>query len=86
MKKTDLMTGDIVVTRNGELGVIILEKDIILYQNSGMDSLSMFTDDMLSEEGETDWDIEKVYRAEGGSAISFYDYKDCDPIYERENE
>lgn len=84
--KQDLLTGDIVVTRCGQLGVIILEKDIILYQNAGMDVLSMYTDDLQDETDEVegaDWDIMEVYRAEGGGAISFYDYKDCDPIYER---
>lgn len=57
--KQDLLTGDIVVTRGGELGVVLAEKDYILYQNDGLDFFDMFTEELLSEDEETNWDIKK---------------------------
>ena len=59
--KQNLQTGDIVVLRDKQLGVVILEKDIILYQAGGYEELCMFTDDLLSDL-ETDDDIMCVYR------------------------
>lgn len=81
--KKDLLTGDIVVTRCGELGVVLAEQEYILYQNDGLDFLDMFTDDLIFEEDDDRrWDIMKVYR---GGALSFYDYDDVIPVYERED-
>lgn len=63
MEKKDLMTGDIIVTRFGELGVILKENDRILYQNNGADDLSDFSDDLRYEfEEDPDSDIMEVYR------------------------
>lgn len=63
MEKKDLMTGDIIVTRFGELGVILKENDRILYQQSGADDLSDFSDDLRYElEEDPDSDIMEVYR------------------------
>lgn len=81
MKKQNLLTGDIVVTRGGELGVVLTEKEYILYQNEGLDFLDMFTEELLSKDGEKNWDIMKVYR---GDVISFFAYEDEEPIFERE--
>ena len=57
MKKTftkkDFRNGDIVVARNGEPGVVILDKEIIIYRDSGFDFLDMFTDDLLSDDDES---------------------------------
>lgn len=83
IKKSELMTGDIVVTRTGSLGVVILEKNIILYQNSGYDELDLFTDNMLSDDDCRDCDIMEVYRAPGGAAIGFLDYNDDEPLARR---
>lgn len=80
--KKDLLTGDIVVTRCGELGVVFAEKEYILYQNDGLDFFELFADDLIFEEDDRRWDIMKVYR---GEALSFYDYDDVDPFYERED-
>ena len=46
--KKDLHTGDIIETRNGERGVVILELDAIIYQAGGLDILDeVFTDDLF---------------------------------------
>ena len=45
--KKNLQTGDIIETRNGELGVVILEKDCILYQAGGLDELDVFTENLF---------------------------------------
>jgi len=45
--KKDLHTGDIIETRNGERGVVILELDCILYQEGGLDIFEeVFTEDL----------------------------------------
>lgn len=45
--KKDLQTGDIIQARNGDRGVVILEKDCILYQKGGLDCLDIFTEDLF---------------------------------------
>lgn len=82
MKKSDLLTGDIVVTRGGELGVVILEKDIILYQTSGFDDLDLFTEDLMSVDECRNCDIMEVYSSIG--PIGFLDYKDDEPKWVRD--
>ena len=60
--KTDLQTGDIVEARNGERGVVILEKNCILYQGGGLDELYVFTEDLFVDGLERAGDIFKIYR------------------------
>ena len=81
--KNNLVSGDIVVTRNGKLGVVLVEREYILYQNDGVDFLDLFTEDLLSVDEDRNWDIIKVYR---GAVIGFYDYEDYEPIFEREDD
>ena len=59
--KKNLQTGDIIETRNGKFGVVILEKNCILYQAGGLDELDVFTEDMFVDGPERDADIIKVY-------------------------
>lgn len=82
--KCNLRTGDITVSRNDELGVVILEKNIILYQHSGYDELDMFNEDLTSFDGDKKFDIMQVYRGYGNSPICFYSYKDEELVYCRE--
>lgn len=51
MRKTDLRNGDIVVTRDGSLGVVILDENNakILFQLDGMDSLENYSDDLRND-------------------------------------
>ena len=44
--KKDLKTGDIVVLRDRELGVVIAEKGVILFQNIGMGILDDYSEDL----------------------------------------
>ena len=81
--KLDLQTGDIVVLRDKQLGVVILEKDIILYQAGGYEELCMFTDDLLSEL-ESDDDIMCVYRGYDNSPTGFGLHIDEDLVYCRD--
>ena len=63
--KDDLRTGDIVVLRDRELGVVIAEKGVILFQNSGMDYLDEYTEDLLLDDTSLDQpvcDIMEVIR------------------------
>ena len=88
MTKKDLMTGDIVVERNGALAVVIKteKEEYLMYSNSGYDCLDDYSNDltyMYSDKEEDPTDIMQVYRASAG-AISFLDYDDEEPIYERD--
>ena len=85
LEKKDLRTGDIVVLRNGSIGVVILESNIILYQKDGYDDLDYFSDDLKDiTDDDRRFDIMEVYRNSG--PIGFLDYKDSDPIFERDDE
>ena len=81
--KKDLKTGDIVVLRNGELGVVILDTEIILYQNIGFDDLDLFSDTLESLSDGEEYDIVSVYSGDGGP-IGFYDYKDGHLVFDRD--
>lgn len=82
MTKKDLRTGDIIVTRNGELGVVLEEEEIILYQFDGSDMLDEFKDDLTYEDEDyTDCDIMEVYR---GNTFFDVDNDDDVPIYQRD--
>ena len=88
MKKTfakkDLKNGDIVITRGGEPGVVILDKQIIIYKNDGYDEFDMYTDDLMSDDDEREWDIMQVYQ--GSNNFSFLDYNGEIPVFVREEE
>lgn len=81
--KKDLKTGDIVVLRNGELGVVILDTEIILYQNIGFDDLDSFSDTLEDINDGEEYDIVSVYSGDGGP-IGFYDYKDGHLVFDRD--
>ena len=82
--KADLKTGDIIVTRDGLTGLVLIEKNIIIYQESGYDDLDVYKDDLASEE-DFNYDIVRVYRGWNDSPISFSDYEDeAEMIFERE--
>ena len=84
MKKNELRNGDIVILRDGAIGFYRVDEDVIIYQKSGYDSVDdMFDDDLRSFDGEAEFDIMQVYRAESG-VISFTDYEDGDLIFERD--
>ena len=83
MKLQDLMSGDIVVDRDGEVGIVIVEKEIMIYQNGGLDDYVDFKDDLMRHDDYRGGDIMAVYRDEE-KAINFSDYNlDYEPIYER---
>lgn len=89
MKKTfakkDLLTGDIIVNARGDLGVVILEEDIILYQNGGYDFLFSFSDDLRDAvDQDRSFDIREVYRNPGHGPIGFLDYEECEMVFERD--
>ena len=86
MKKNELRNGDIVITRDGYVGVVIKteSEEYIMYANeSGYDSLDDYNEDMIHEYDPGDPDIMQVYRTDSG-ICSFMDYDDFEPIYERD--
>ena len=83
--KKNLQTGDIIETRNGELGVVILEKDCILYQAGGLDELDVFTEDLFVDGSEREGDIFKVYRDPEGP-IGFNKRFGIAPVFRRRND
>ena len=86
--KKDLRTGDIVVLRDRELGVVIAEKEVILYQNIGMAFLDDYLEDLLYDRlfEEPENDIMEVIRGWFGSPISFLDPHDGQLVFKREDE
>ena len=86
--KKDLRTGDIVVLRDRELGVVIAEKEVILYQNIGMAFLDDYFEDLLYDRlyEEPENDIMEVIRGWFGSPISFLDPYNGQLVFKREDE
>ena len=86
--KKDLRTGDIVVLRDRELGVVIAEKEVILYQNIGMAFLDDYLEDLLYDRlfEEPENDIMEVMRGWFGSPISFLDPYNGQLVFKREDE
>ena len=83
--KKNLQTGDIIETRNGEFGVVILEKDCILYQAGGLDELDVFTEDLFVDGPEREGDIFKVYSDPEGT-IGFNKRFGIAPVFRRRND
>lgn len=84
--KKDLRTGDIIETRNGERGVVILELDCILYQAGGLDIFEeVITDDLFIDGPQREGDIFKVYRDTEGP-LGFNKLFGLDPIFQRRND
>lgn len=86
--KKDLKTGDIVVLRDRGLGVVILEKEVILYQNVGMNYLDDYEDDLLYDNlmQEPELDIMEVLRGWHDSPISFLDPYDGKLVFQRKDD
>ena len=83
--KKDLLTGDIIEERNGDRGVVILEKDCILYQAGGLDELDIFTDDLFVDGPFREGDIFRVYRDPAGP-VGLRKLYDAQPVFRRVND
>jgi len=84
--KKDLHSGDIIETRNGERGVVILEVDAIIYQAGGLDILDeVFTDDLFVDGTQREGDIFKVYHDPEG-ALGLNKLFGLDPVFVRRND
>lgn len=86
--KKDLKTGDVIVLRNQELGVVIAEKEAIMFQNVGVDFFDSYNDDLTDAEADesasySDLDIMEVRRGWYNSVVSFLDYEDSECVYFR---
>ena len=87
MMKKNLLTGDIVVLRSGNVGVVIRneKEDYLLFQNGGWECLDDYSEDMMylySDSDKTDA-IMKVFRS-SSSGISFSDFEEEELIFERD--
>ena len=86
MKLNELMNGDIVVQRGGELGLVQINAEgetAIIYQTEGFDMAGEEYNDDMTDLSEPEFDIMQVYREPNGT-ISFSDYDEGDLIYERD--
>ena len=92
MKRTftikDLCTGDIIETRAGERGVVIMESNSILYQSGGFDWFNegIFTDDLFIDGPEREGDIFKIWRDPAGEPLGLNKLFGLDPIFVRRND
>lgn len=80
MTKKDLRTGDIIMNRAGLLGVVLTEKNCILYQVLGNDRLDDFDDNLIfRHDGFRECDIMAVYRDCNFAHVECYtpDYLRC---------
>ena len=83
MKKNELMNGDMVVLKSGQIGVVILnEKEgYLMFSKGGYESLDEYYNDDMVYEDEDDA-VMQVYRSPYGQG--FNDLEDTTLIYERD--
>lgn len=86
--KKDLQTGDVIMLRNRELGVVFAEKEAIMYQNAGIDFYDAFNDDLTDAEADesapySELDIMEVRRSWNDSVVNFLDPEDSKCVYRR---
>lgn len=66
MKKSDLKTGMVVETRNNEHYLVMLNPDCedrdLIHFKGGFMPLCDYDDDLTIRDGDTEWDIVKVYQ------------------------
>lgn len=87
MKKQDLKTGDFVLTRNRDQGIVLLntkDGDLIKYF-SGRDSMYCFNED-LTNKYDNEFDIVEVWRADLISRSLYYSTEWRARIYKRNPE
>lgn len=82
--KRDLHSGDIIESRNGERGVVVLEKDCIVYQAGGLDELEIFTDDLFIDGPQREGDIFKVFHDPNGP-LGFNKLFGLKPVFARKD-
>ena len=87
MKREELRAYDLVVLRDGSLG-IYAERDgegFLIYQTAGFDMIDLHYDEDLKEKHDgPDYDIMQVYRSEYG-VVPFVNYEDeGDLVFERD--
>lgn len=86
MTEKDLRTGDVVLQRDGNIGMYIEKNDdgFIVYQSTGYDFIDQFNDgDLTDASGESEFDIMQVYREDDG-VLDFLYYEDGELIFERD--
>ena len=78
----DLKTGDVVVTRDGDIGVVIVERNTIFFKSGMYISVSCIKEDLTGGMFDSKSDIMCVYR----NARCFKDCSDgtADLIYDRD--
>ena len=81
--RNDLKTGDIVVSRDKSAGLVITQKNAIIYPSGGYDEIDWsFNDDLTSTE-EDAYDIVRVYRTMDCNALGYTNYEeDGDLVFE----
>lgn len=88
MKKEEFKNGDIIVFRNGDLGLYLQEWEIILFQEDGYDELDDYNDALEYEpaydENDHDYDMMQIFRDPFGGPPSFFDYEENMLVYERD--
>ena len=85
--KADLKTGDVVKFKGGELGIVILELDVIACKNGGWISMNSIGEDLVSSFYLGKYDIVSVRRPNESAACCFDAMRDNAPrgilVYER---
>ena len=84
MRKNELENGDIIVLRDGELGLYLAEAEAFIYQESGSDDVdTTYNDDLTDIFYGPEFDVMQVYRSWIG-VLSFRDYENGRLVFERD--
>ena len=81
--KNDLKTGDIIVTRDKAVGLVITQKNAIIYPSGDYDVIDWNYNDDLTSMDEDAYDIVRVYRTTDCDPLGYRNYEeDGDLVFE----
>lgn len=81
--RNDLKTGDIIVTRDKAVGLVITQKNAIIYPSGDYDVIDWNYNDDLTSMDEDAYDIVRVYRTTDSDPLGYRNYKeDGDLVFE----
>lgn len=81
--RNDLKTGDIIVTRDKAVGLVITQKNAIIYPSGDYDVIDWNFNDDLTSMAEDDYDIVRVYRTMDCDPLGYTNYEeDGDLVFE----
>jgi hypothetical protein len=89
--KEGFETGDVIVRRNGDVEILLKEKQMFIRNDGGWNSLWSLNDNLECNHSffnneEKAWDIMKVFRSNSIHQISFKKYNNGKLVFDRERD